>query len=80
MSVHGDPSPFLVIPLVFVAVIFVQWTLSKDYDFQCANCGHKFSPSLPLLILAPHNLGKKLLKCPACGHITWTKRVPKSGV
>jgi predicted RNA-binding Zn-ribbon protein involved in translation (DUF1610 family) len=69
--------PFLIPAALLVVVFFAQLALRKHYDYQCANCGHAFSPSVWAMVLTPHRFGDKLLKCPQCGKVTWAERVPK---
>ncbi len=67
----------LILPIVIILVIVVQYVLIKKYDFKCSNCGSIFSPSLSSDLLTPHSFGRKRLRCPKCGQITWVSRVPK---
>jgi DNA-directed RNA polymerase subunit RPC12/RpoP len=66
----------VVVVVLCVVVILNQWMGTK-FDFECRNCGHRITPSPVMAALAPHSFGKKLLKCPECGSVTWTQRVPK---
>ena len=67
----------LVIAAVLVVWIAVQSWMGRHYDFQCEQCGNKFSLSLRAAVLAPHAMGKKWVRCPRCGHRGWAGRVPK---
>ena len=70
--------PVVVVAVVFVAVLFFQWNLSKGIDYECDNCQHRFSPSPLVAAVAPHRFGGlKLLRCPNCGATTWASAVPK---
>jgi hypothetical protein len=71
-------SPLIIIPIVIVVVIITQYALLRKYDFKCGNCGHVFSPSFMAVLLTPHSFGRKRLRCPACGKVTWATRVPKA--
>ena len=70
-------GPLIVIPVVLVLAVLVQSQVSKNFDYQCANCGTRFSPSALAVALAPHMFSKKLLRCPSCGKTTWAAAVPK---
>jgi DNA-directed RNA polymerase subunit RPC12/RpoP len=74
----GSVSPLIVIPVVIVLGALFQRQLSKNFDYQCASCGARFSPSALAASVAPHRFGGlKLLRCPSCGKITWASAVPK---
>ena len=47
-------APVIVVVVVFVAVTLFQFKLSKGFDYECGNCGHRFSPSPLAAALAPH--------------------------
>jgi DNA-directed RNA polymerase subunit RPC12/RpoP len=71
-------TPLIVIPVILLVTVFGQSQLSKRFDYQCANCGMRFSPSPLAAALAPHRFGGlKLLRCPSCGRTTWASAVPK---
>jgi DNA-directed RNA polymerase subunit RPC12/RpoP len=72
-------SPLIVIPTVLMVVFIVQFFLGKNYyGYRCSNCGNVFSPSPLIALIAPHSFGKKLLRCPECGKVTWAARIPKN--
>lgn len=74
----GSLAPFIVIPLALILGALWQTQLSKKFDYQCANCGQRFSPSALAAAAAPHRFGGlKLLRCPSCGRTTWAAAVPK---
>jgi DNA-directed RNA polymerase subunit RPC12/RpoP len=70
-------GPFIVIPVAIVLGVLFQSQMSKNFDYQCASCGTRFSPSAVAAALTPHMPGRKLLRCPSCGRTTWAARVPK---
>jgi hypothetical protein len=70
-------DPLIVIPVVLVLAVLVQSQVSKNFDYQCANCGTRLNPSALAVALAPHMFGKKLLRCPNCGKTTWAAAEPK---
>jgi len=70
-------APFIVIPIVLVLSFVFQIVLNKSFDYQCGNCGEKFSVSPFIGALTPHSMGRKLIKCPSCGTWTWALRVRK---
>lgn len=62
--------------LIFLLVIFgaVGWLLrwhSKNVTYECSKCSHIFSTSVLKLIIAPHALDTRLLRCPECGYRDW---------
>jgi len=70
--------PLIVVLLALVVVTLIQRGLVSNYDYQCANCQEVFSITLLQAMLFPHSFGKKLVRCPNCGKVTWAVRVPKS--
>lgn len=72
------PEPILVIPALFVFVLLGQYMISRGFDYKCGKCGNEFSPSILTTALAPHNFGRKLLRCPECGKIGWAKPIHKN--
>jgi uncharacterized C2H2 Zn-finger protein len=71
------PYSLLILAVLLAAMFLAQVILRKRYNFQCADCGHIFSPSALVMTLTPHRFGTKLLKCPECGKVTWAARMPK---
>ncbi len=69
--------PFILIPAVLVLTAIFQAVLNKSFDYECENCGKKFSVPPFISVLTPHIMGRKLVKCPYCGKRTWAKRVRK---
>jgi len=60
-----------------VAVTFLQRWRTKNYDYKCGKCGERFTLPLWKAVLAPHSMGRKLVKCPKCGRRGWAAPVPK---
>jgi DNA-directed RNA polymerase subunit RPC12/RpoP len=77
---HSTLSPLIAIPVIFVVVLVSQTYMSRNFDYQCGNCGERFSPSALAAALSPHRFGgQKLLRCPHCGRLGWAQAVPKAG-
>lgn len=70
-------SAIIVIPILLVFTALAQVLMNKNFDYQCGNCGAKFSISPIMGAFAPHSMGRKLVKCPKCGVTAWASRVPK---
>jgi len=51
---------------------------AKNTAFLCPKCSQTFMVSLKDLILSPHIMDEKLLRCPLCGEISWCKAVSAS--
>jgi DNA-directed RNA polymerase subunit RPC12/RpoP len=71
-------APIIVVVGILILTIIVQAVVSKNFNYKCGNCGNEFSISPVTGVLTPHNMGRKLLKCPSCGKITWARRVRKN--
>jgi DNA-directed RNA polymerase subunit RPC12/RpoP len=70
--------PLIVIVVAFAAQLTFQRGLTSRYDYQCANCGQRFSLTPLAASVAPHRLGgSKFVKCPGCGVRSWVSPVPK---
>ena len=53
--------------LVVVVLIFAAFRALKTH-FTCPQCGTNFKVSILNYIFASHVLGKRMAKCPNCGH------------
>jgi DNA-directed RNA polymerase subunit RPC12/RpoP len=69
--------PIIVVAIVTVFVAFSQRWMISNFDYQCANCGEIFGLSTLQAMIAPHAMGKKLVKCPNCGKVIWATPVRK---
>lgn len=70
-------EPIIVIPIIIVVVVIWQAVLNRSIDYKCGNCGKEFSIPPVKGALAPHSMGRKLVKCPSCGKRTWATPVRK---
>lgn len=43
--------------------------------YECAECGHRYVPSLKSVIWSPHMGRTRHMKCPECGKVSWQKKV-----
>jgi len=74
----------VVIPLIVVACGFTvnylfQRSRSSRYDYRCETCGENFSLSPLAGAVAPHRIGgRKWVRCPRCGALSWATPVLKS--
>jgi DNA-directed RNA polymerase subunit RPC12/RpoP len=67
----------LVIVAAFALTAVVQGVVNRTVDYECPSCGARFSPSAAGAVLTPHMLGRRLMRCPACGVVGWASMVPK---
>ena len=70
-------NPIIVLVIATVSVVFWQRWMTSNFDYQCVNCGEMFSLSTLQAMIAPHAMGKKLVKCPNCEKVTWATHVRK---
>ena len=69
--------------LVFIAAalivgLSIQGWIARHFEYECNNCGNRFSLSLLAGVLAPHAMGKKWVRCPRCGRRSWVYPVPRN--
>lgn len=69
--------PIIILAIVAIFVAFWQRRTSSNFDYQCGNCGAIFSLPTWQAVIAPHAMGRKLVKCPNCGSMTWATPVRK---
>jgi predicted RNA-binding Zn-ribbon protein involved in translation (DUF1610 family) len=69
--------PIIIVALAVAFVAFWQRWIAGNFDFQCAKCGEVFSLPAWQAMIAPHAMGRKLVKCPNCGEMTWATLVHK---
>ena len=43
--------------------------------YECAECGHRYVPSLGAVYIAPHMGRTRRMRCPVCGKRSWQKKV-----
>lgn len=62
--------------IVFVGVAFYGFKLEVDAGYyECRKCGHRHAPSYWKALIAPHMGFTRLLKCPKCHKISFSKKV-----
>lgn len=62
--------------IIFVIAGFVALKFEKDAGYyECKNCHHKFIPTYKEIMIAPHLVTTRHLKCPKCHKKSWTKKV-----
>jgi DNA-directed RNA polymerase subunit RPC12/RpoP len=67
---------FLVIIVTLIVAAWQDW-MNHTFNYQCGNCGEVFGLSLLGGMLSPHMRGRKLIRCPNCGKISWSTPVHK---
>jgi predicted RNA-binding Zn-ribbon protein involved in translation (DUF1610 family) len=56
--------------------LLISWH-TKNFAYQCPNCGEIFEISVVTNFLGPNGGTKKYLKCPACAKRSWAAIVAK---
>ncbi|AGF54379.1 DNA-directed RNA polymerase subunit RPC12/RpoP [Clostridium saccharoperbutylacetonicum] len=54
--------------IIVMVLIFAAFKALKTH-FVCTKCGKNFKIGIMKYIFTIHILGKRLVKCPECGHI-----------
>ena len=54
----------------------VQWMIS-NLDYYCSNCGGYIYLSPWQAMVAFHSMGRKWVRCPHCGQMTWAVPIDK---
>ncbi len=72
----GVLSIIVIAAVTLLAVVWARWT-NSHFDYQCPNCGEIFSLSVLQAMAVPHMSGRKLVRCPNCGRVSWATPVAK---
>ncbi len=60
--------------LLMIVVFFCIKLDLRFAEYECKNCGHRFTPTLSEYVNGIHVGTTRLLKCPLCKRRTWCKR------
>jgi DNA-directed RNA polymerase subunit RPC12/RpoP len=69
-------KPIIAVIVILLALLIQNWR-SKNYDYQCQNCGETFGVPVLKAVFSIHLRGSKLVRCPKCGKLTFATAVPK---
>ena len=58
-----------------VAAFFALRIEQKAGYYECAKCGHKYTPTFLQVLFAMHMGRTRYMKCPHCGQRSWNKKV-----
>lgn len=62
--------------IILLIAVFIALKFEKDAGYyECKNCHHKFIPTYKEIMIAPHLVTTRHLKCPKCHKKSWTKKV-----
>ncbi len=61
----------IIIPSAIAVAVILLMAMSRSVQYQCDNCGGIFSLSPFIAVAAPHMMGKKFVRCPRCGIVSW---------
>ncbi len=61
----------IIIPAAIAVAVVLLMATSRSVKYQCENCGGIFGLSPFFAIAAPHMMGKKFVRCPRCGIVSW---------
>lgn len=60
----------------FLVCAFISLRIEQAAGYyECGKCGHRYVPSYLSVNLAMHMGRTRYMKCPACGHFSWQKKV-----
>ena len=74
----------VVLQAVFIILGMVIFLIGMHYAmlietkagyYECAECGHRYIPSVSAMYLAPHMGRTRKMRCPECGKRSWQKKV-----
>ncbi len=68
---------FVGVAVVLVFACFRQTRLAQQFDYPCGACGATFELPALAVVMVPHTMQKKRVRCPRCGAVTWATPVPK---
>ena len=63
-----------IVQFLVVALFAIRIEQSAGY-YECAECGHRYVPTLKQVFLAQHMGRMRRMKCPQCGKKSWQKKV-----
>lgn len=75
-DMHDSPAAFAPLAFISVAMLFLGW-MNRSFDYECSQCGSRFSLSFWQAALSPHMMGRKLVRCHECGNWGWATAVRK---
>ena len=73
---HGSLGAATPIVIILLAMLLMGW-INRSFDYECAECGARFSLSFWQAALSPHMMGRKLVRCPECGSRGWAAATRK---
>ncbi len=68
---------FAILPVIIVIAFIWQRWMNRHFDYQCENCRAVFPLPIWQGVFAPHAMGRKLVRCPNCGQMSWVSPVNK---
>ncbi len=70
--------PLMIVGVAFILMVLWNRTINRNtIGYQCSNCGEIFTIDPLTATIAPHSFGKKYVRCPHCGQMSWAVPVPK---
>ena len=61
-----------------IFVIGMYYSIKLEHDagyYECPNCGKRYVPTMRAVVLAPHIMWDRKMKCPYCGKRAYHKKV-----
>lgn len=71
----GNWLPWLAV-IALGTFLLIEWH-TKNFAYQCPNCGKRFEISVASNFLGPNGGTRKYLKCPECGKRSWARILVK---
>lgn len=74
--IHNSGGLSAIVPVLIIALamLFMGW-INRNFDYECAGCGRRFSLSFWQAALSPHMMGRKFVRCPGCGRRGWAAAI-----
>ena len=76
LNLHHYTDFILTGSVIFVIGMYYSIKLEHDAGYyECPNCGKRYVPTIKAMLLAPHIMRDRKMKCPYCNQRAYHKKV-----